>query len=102
MVDTVALKGVHHCITSGKLAAEAIYDSLRGTASLDAYEQAIEASRIGQELFQVRNTRQPFQKGFLRGGPEVNVSIATKGRLPRGRLPWHRNDARAAVRRKHR
>ena len=95
MVDTVALKGVHHCITSGKLAAEAIYNSLRGTASLSAYEDAIESSRTGQELYQVRNTRQPFQKGFLRGGPEVNVSIATKGRLPRGRLPWHRNDARA-------
>ena len=24
----------------------------------------------------------------------VNLAIATKGRLPRGKLPWHRNDAR--------
>src|ERR1700730_5521143 len=30
MVDTVALKGVHHSILSGKLAAEAIYRSLTG------------------------------------------------------------------------
>ncbi len=94
MVDTVALKGVHHCLQSGKLAAEAIYASLASGASLQAYEQAVEDSTIGQELWQVRNTRQPFQKGFVRGGPVVNLAIASKGRLPRGRLPWHRNDER--------
>src|SRR5271165_4627034 len=64
MVDTVSLKGVHHCITSGKLAAEAIYATLRDGAPLNDYESAIENSRVGKELFQVRNTRQPFQKGF--------------------------------------
>jgi electron-transferring-flavoprotein dehydrogenase len=94
MVDTVALKGVHHCIKSGKLAGEAIYEHLKSGAPLDAYEQAVEDSSIGQELYQVRNTRQPFQKGFLKGGPVVNLAIASKGRLPRGRLPWHRNDQR--------
>jgi electron-transferring-flavoprotein dehydrogenase len=92
MVDTVALKGVHHCIQSGKLAAEAIYRSLKDGSSLESYEQAVEDSSIGQELYQVRNTRQPFQKGFIKGGPLVNLAIATKGRLPRGRLAWHRND----------
>jgi len=92
MVDTVALKGVHHCIKSGKLAAEAIYKSLKTGESLEAYEQAVEDSSIGQELYQVRNTRQPFQKGFIRGGPLVNLAIVSKGRIPRGRLPWHRND----------
>jgi len=45
MVDTVALKGVHHCIMSGKLAAESIYAALvRGESSLESYEQAIEDS----------------------------------------------------------
>src|ERR1700761_3683437 len=39
MVDTAALKGVHHCIKSGILAAEAIYRSLKGEAKLDSYEQ---------------------------------------------------------------
>jgi electron-transferring-flavoprotein dehydrogenase len=92
MVDTVALKGVHHCIKSGTLAAEAIYQSLKEGGSLESYEQAVEDSSIGQELYQVRNTRQPFQKGFIKGGPLVNLAIATKGKLPRGRLPWHRND----------
>jgi electron-transferring-flavoprotein dehydrogenase len=92
MVDTVALKGVHHCIKSGILAAEAIYKSLKAGASLESYEQAVEESSIGKELYQVRNTRQPFSKGFIQGAPLVNVAIATKGKLPPGRLEWHRND----------
>jgi electron-transferring-flavoprotein dehydrogenase len=93
MVDTVALKGVHHCINSGILAAEAIYAQLkRGGSDFSSYEQAVEDSSIGKELYQVRNTRQPFQRGFLQGGPLVNAMIMTKGRFPGGRWPWHRND----------
>src|SRR3954468_17141699 len=93
MVDTVALKGVHHAIRSGMLAAESIYQSLkRGSTNVSSYEQAIEESQTGQELYEVRNTRQPFQKGFLRGGPLVNLMIASKGRFPGGRWRWHRND----------
>jgi electron-transferring-flavoprotein dehydrogenase len=93
MVDTVALKGVHHCINSGILAAEAIYEQLkRGGSDFSSYEQAVEDSSIGKELYEVRNTRQPFQKGFIQGGPIVNAMIATKGRFPNGRWPWHRND----------
>ncbi len=92
MVDTVALKGVHHCIKSGILAAEAIYRSLKGEGELSAYEEAVENSSIGHELFQVRNTRQPFSKGFIQGAPMVNLAIATKGKLPPGRMNWHRND----------
>jgi electron-transferring-flavoprotein dehydrogenase len=95
MVDTVALKGVHHCIQSGRLAAESIYAALkRGETSFDSYEKAVEDGSIGKELYQVRNTRQPFQKGFIQGGPLVNAMIATKGRFPGGRWPWHRNDAK--------
>jgi electron-transferring-flavoprotein dehydrogenase len=95
MVDTVALKGVHHCVMSGKLAAESIYAALvRGESSFEPYEQAIEDSSVGKELYQERNTRQPFQKGFVLGAPLVNLAIASKGKLPPGRLSWHRNDAR--------
>jgi electron-transferring-flavoprotein dehydrogenase len=95
MVDTVALKGVHHCIKSGILAAEAIYAALKvGSDDFSPYEDAVEESSIGKELWQVRNTRQPFQRGFLWGGPIVNLSIATKGKIPPGRLSWHRNDAK--------
>ncbi|HEU4978400.1 MAG TPA: electron-transfer flavoprotein:ubiquinone oxidoreductase [Solirubrobacteraceae bacterium] len=95
MVDTVALKGVHLSLRSGMLAAESIYNSLkRGETSFEGYEQAVEDSQIGKELYEVRNTRQPFQRGFLWGGPLVNLMIATKGRFPGGRWPWHRNDAK--------
>ncbi len=92
MVDAAALKGVHHCIKSGILAAEAIYTSLKTGESLEPYEQAIEDSSVGQELYQVRNTRQPLTKGFLKGAPLSGAAIMSKGRIPRGRLPWHRGD----------
>ncbi|HET9124629.1 MAG TPA: electron-transfer flavoprotein:ubiquinone oxidoreductase [Solirubrobacteraceae bacterium] len=92
MVDAAALKGVHHCIRSGMLAAESIYATLKRGEPLEAYEQAVEDSSVGQELYQVRNTRQPLQRGFLKGSPLSGAAIMSKGRLPRGRLPWHRGD----------
>ncbi len=94
MVDTVALKGVHHSINSGRIAAEAIYKGLKaGSTDFSSYEDAIEESAVGKELWEVRNTRQPFSKGFFLGGAIVNFFIATKGKLP-VRLPWHRQDER--------
>lgn len=94
MVDTAALKGVHHCIMSGKLAAESIYAALvRGETSFESYEQAIEDSSVGKELYQVRNTRQAFQKGFLVGSLLAGPSIMSKGKVPPGRQEWHRDDA---------
>jgi electron-transferring-flavoprotein dehydrogenase len=93
MVDTMALKGVHHCIKSGMLAAETIYAALkRGNSDLSAYEDAIEQSSVGKELWEVRNARQPLQKGLLVGGPLSGIQQITKGKLP-GRADWHRNDA---------
>jgi electron-transferring-flavoprotein dehydrogenase len=92
MVDTMALKGVHHCIKSGILAAEAIYAQLkRGGSDFSAYESAVEESSIGKELYEVRNARQPLQKGFLLGAPISGIHQITKGKLP-GRAAWHRND----------
>jgi electron-transferring-flavoprotein dehydrogenase len=93
MVDTAALKGVHHCIKSGMLAAEAIYRNLKSGQSLEAYEEAVEESSIGKELYQVRNTRQAFQKGFLVGSLLAGPSIMSKGKVPPGRQEWHRDDA---------
>ncbi len=94
MVDTAALKGVHHCIRSGMLAAESIYAALkRGSSDLSDYEQAVEQSSIGKELYQVRNTRQAFQKGFLVGSALAGPSIMSKGKVPPGRQEWHRDDA---------
>jgi electron-transferring-flavoprotein dehydrogenase len=92
MVDTMALKGVHHSIRSGMLAAESIYAALkRGSRDLSNYEQAIEDSSVGRELWEVRNARQPLQKGLLLGGPLSGIQQISKGKLP-GRAAWHRND----------
>ncbi len=93
MVNTAALKGVHYAIQSGILAAEAIYATLARGEALEAYEDAVEDSIIGKDLYEVRNVRQPFAKGFLQGGPIVNLMIATKGHFPGGRWSLHRNDA---------
>jgi electron-transferring-flavoprotein dehydrogenase len=93
MVDTAALKGVHHCIRSGVLAAESIYAALkRGSSDFSDYEDAIERSTVGTELYEVRNTRQAFQKGFLVGSLLAGPSIMSKGKLPPGRQAWHRDD----------
>ena len=93
MVDTLALKGVHHCIKSGILAAETIYAQLKaGSSDFSAYEEAVEESSIGQELYEVRNARQPLQRGLMLGAPISGLAQITKGKLPWGRLAWHRND----------
>ncbi len=90
MVDTMALKGVHHCIKSGMLAAESIYAALkRGSRDLSDYEKAIEQSSVGKELWEVRNARQPLQKGLLLGGPLSRHPADHEGQAagPRGLAP---------------
>src|SRR5436305_15225663 len=75
------------------LAAEAIYGALkRGESSFERYEEAVEESCIGPDLWEQRNTRQPFAKGVLLGEPAIGLMIATKGRFPGGRWSLHRND----------
>src|ERR1700743_2169849 len=93
MVDAAALKGVHHCIKSGMLAAETIYSSLKSGEALESYERAVEESLIGKELYHVRNTRQAFQRGFVVGSLLAGPSIMSKGKVPPGRQAWHRDDA---------
>jgi electron-transferring-flavoprotein dehydrogenase len=93
MVNLAALKGVHYAIKSGMLAAEHIYRQLKaGSSDFSGYEAAVEDSLIGKELYEQRNTRQPFHKGLILGGPIVNMMIATKGRFPGGRWKLHAND----------
>jgi electron-transferring-flavoprotein dehydrogenase len=93
MVDTAALKGVHHSVKSGMLAAEAIYRNLKQGEPLESYEESVDQSSIGQELYQVRNARQAFQKGFLIGSLLAGPAIMSKGKVPPGRQAWHRDDA---------
>lgn len=94
MVNLAALKGVHYAIKSGMLAAEQIYAALKQDSNdFSGYEEAVEGSIIKKDLYEQRNTRQPFQKGLLKGGPLVSSMVFTKGRFPGGRWKLHRNDA---------
>ena len=94
MVNLAALKGVHYAIKAGMLAAEQIYAALKdGSNDFSGYEAAVEDSIIKKDLYEQRNTRQPFQKGLLKGGPAVTSMVFTKGRFPGGRWKLHRNDA---------
>jgi electron-transferring-flavoprotein dehydrogenase len=94
MVNLAALKGVHYAIKSGMLAAEQIFAALKDESNdFSGYEQAVEDSVIRKDLYEQRNTRQPFQKGLIKGGPAVTSMVFTKGRFPGGRWKLHRNDA---------
>ena len=68
------LKGVHHAIRSGMLAAEKIYAALKAgkptarPARWGYDEGDAGRSEIWKDLRKVRNMRQAFQKGFVVGG----------------------------------
>src|SRR5215208_590453 len=97
MVNVPILKGIHYAIHSGVLAADTIFDALRsGSTDLSSYEDDVEDSLIGRELYQSRNMKQPFGKGFFVGGAITNAMVISKGRLPGGRWANHR-DAEAPV-----
>jgi electron-transferring-flavoprotein dehydrogenase len=90
MVNVPILKGIHYAIRSGILAAEAIYERLKaGGTDFSAYEQAVEDSEIGKDLYETRNMKQPFSKGFFVGGPIAMAMDITNGRFPNGRWPNH-------------
>jgi electron-transferring-flavoprotein dehydrogenase len=92
MVNVPILKGIHYAIHSGILAAETIYRQLKGGSSdFSAYDKAVEDSVIGKELYQSRNMKQPFSRGFFLGGAITNAMVITKGRFPGGRWANHRD-----------
>ncbi len=98
MVNVPILKGIHYAIHSGILAAETIFEQLKaGGTDLSAYEKRVEDSVIGKDLYETRNMKQPFAKGFFVGGAITNAMVVTKGRFPNGRWPNH-PDARAPMR----
>ena len=92
MVNVPKLKGVHYAIKSGMLAAETIYAQLKaGSNDFSGYEAAVYDSEIGKDLYESRNMKQPFAKGLIVGGAVVNAMTVTKGRIPGGHWPTHRD-----------
>jgi electron-transferring-flavoprotein dehydrogenase len=97
MVNVPILKGIHYAIHSGILAADRIFVALKaGSTDLSPYEQDVEESVIGQDLYRSRNMKQPFGKGFFLGGAITNAMVISGGRLPGGRWTNH-PDAEAPV-----
>jgi electron-transferring-flavoprotein dehydrogenase len=97
LVNVPRLKGIHYAIESGRLAAEAAFRSLqRGEVpsrigALDSYDESLRASDTWKELYEVRNMRQAFDRGFYVGGALASLMTVTKGRLPGGRIATHPN-----------
>jgi electron-transferring-flavoprotein dehydrogenase len=86
MVNVPILKGIHYAIHAGVMAAEEIVRALKASSSdFGAYEQRVEDSVIGKDLFETRNMKQPFAKGFFVGGAITNAMVVSKGRFPGGR-----------------
>ncbi len=90
MVNIPRLKGVHYAIESGRLAAEAAFASLQRGAtpgqSLGSYDDAVRNSFIHSDLYEVRDMRQVFGRGFVVGGAFASAMTVSKGKISVGKL----------------
>ena len=85
MVNVPTLKGVHYAMHAGMYAAEAIVAALKkDSVNFEAYDDKVHNSLIEKEIFQSRNMRQPFSKGFFLGGAAASAMTITKGHFPNG------------------
>jgi electron-transferring-flavoprotein dehydrogenase len=84
MVNAMRLKGIHLAIESGMLAAETVLDAFAAddvsSLTLQRYDRQLRDGAIGQELYKVRNFRQSYQRGFLRGMVHTAAQLASGGR----------------------
>ena len=91
MVNIPTLKGVHYAMHAGMYAAEAIYAALKeDSVNFEAYERKVKKSLIEDELYESRNMRQPFDKGFFVGGAIASAMTVSKGHFPGGH--WDNED----------
>jgi electron-transferring-flavoprotein dehydrogenase len=92
------LKGIHLAIKSGMLAAEAIFEALvkndYSSQTLKGYADRFEKSWAKDELWQVRNFRQAYQRGFWRGMLHAAVQFISRGRGIADPLPTTAGHAR--------
>jgi electron-transferring-flavoprotein dehydrogenase len=91
LVNIPRLKGVHYAIESGRLAAEAAFRAVQPgqtpAIALSSYDDAVRESFIWRDLYEVRNMRQVFGRGFFVGGALAGAMTASKGRVELGRMP---------------
>ncbi len=85
MVNIPTLKGVHYAMHAGMYAAETIVEALKqDSVNFEAYDEKIRKSAIEKDLYESRNMRQPFSKGFFMGGAIASAMTVTKGHFPGG------------------
>jgi electron-transferring-flavoprotein dehydrogenase len=85
MVNVPTLKGIHYAMHSGMYAAEAIVESLKAdSVNFENYERKVKKSLIEKDLYESRNMRQVFSKGFFLGGARASAMTVTKGAFPGG------------------
>ncbi|MFQ5746889.1 MAG: 4Fe-4S dicluster domain-containing protein [Gemmatimonadota bacterium] len=102
-VEVSSLKGIHYAMTSGMLAARALFAALKrggdvaAAAELAAYDALVRDSEIIRDLRRRRNMRLGFKSGFYAGGLKAVLATLTGGRLPAGRIQVE-EDAREARR----
>ncbi|MGZ5308575.1 MAG: 4Fe-4S dicluster domain-containing protein [Solirubrobacterales bacterium] len=91
MVNVPTLKGIHYAMHAGMYAAETIVEQLKnGSVNFEAYDDKVHNSPIEKDLYQSRNQRQVFSKGFFAGGMLASLMTITKGAFPGGQ--WHQED----------
>jgi electron-transferring-flavoprotein dehydrogenase len=97
LVNVPALKGIHYAIESGSLAAEAAFAALQPgqtpstPGALSVYDESLKKSFVWKDLYEVRNMRPAFGRGFWLGGALAGAMTATKGHFPRRDLHLERD-----------
>jgi len=88
MVNVPKLKGIHYAIEAGMLAAEtalqALLDEDFSARKLGAYEEKVQQSFIGKDLFATRYFKEYFHGNFYVGLMKAGISFFTGGSFPAG------------------
>ena len=93
MVNIPTLKGFHYAVESGRLAAETAFASITAGAPLGSFDDAVRSSFIWKDLYEVRDMRSVFGRGFFLGGVFSSAMTVSKGRVRIGRMPTEPDDA---------
>lgn len=91
-------KGIHLAIKSGMLAAETAFEALLennfSQQKLKQFKDRVDASWIREELYEVRNFHQAFEKGMLHGLFHAALQQMTGGRGLHEIYPAHAGHTR--------
>jgi electron-transferring-flavoprotein dehydrogenase len=92
-LNSQRLKGIHLAIKSGMLAAETAFAAMKSgdfsSPVLEHYPVSVERSWIKDELWEVRNFHQGFERGMLAGLFHTALQQLSGGRGLHARYPSH-------------